>query len=197
MLVSVVICTHNRGESLKRTLDSFLGQENLSNILYELILVDNNSNDHTRELIGAYVAKHVDVMRYFFEKNQGISFARNRGISESKGDVVVFTDDDVVIDKNWLCNILNVFQDPDVDAVQGRIDLGTVYVDKDGIISDQLVRQLFAYVDYGEGILRMPVELDMVGANMAFRKSLFTEHGIFSNLFIFYEDTEFSRRLDY
>ena len=180
--ISVIICTYNRGESLRETLDSFFQQEGLSDISYELIMVDNNSSDHTRELIESYILKYGDVLKYFIEKRQGLSYARNRGIQESKGDVIAFTDDDVLIDKAWLYNLVDMFQKYDADLVGGRVlpiyPPNTPKWVKDNL--DVLSGPIVAY-EYGEEIRRYEGDwsIEPIGANMIFRKELFNKYGLF------------------
>lgn len=69
-------------------------------VSWELIVVDNNSTDETRPTVAGFQA--VLPLRYVFEPLQGLSAARNRAIREFTGDVLLFTDDDVVVDQNWL-----------------------------------------------------------------------------------------------
>ena len=204
MLISIVICTYNRGLSLKRTLDSFFKQEDLSLIQYELLLIDNNSKDHTKELIGEYITQYGNAVKYFLEPNQGVSFAKNKGIEESRGDVIAFTDDDVVIEKGWLINLIGTFKQYKADAVGGRI----IPVYPDGTPEwikenkDILAGPVVAY-DRGESIISYqtikPVT-EPVGANMAFKRELFIKFGSFRTDIgpgtgtIVGEDTEFCTR---
>ena len=67
---------------------------------WEVLVVDNNSTDSTRAVCDGFFGKLP--MRYVFEPDQGLSKARNRAIAESAGDLLVFTDDDVVVDRDWL-----------------------------------------------------------------------------------------------
>ncbi len=107
--ISIIIPTYNRCESLKTTLDSVLAQETNNNFDYEVIVVDNNSTDKTKELLDSYKRSHKERFRYIFEPEQGVSCARNRGIKEAKGEILAFTDDDCVVTNNWLSEIRNEF----------------------------------------------------------------------------------------
>jgi len=86
-LVSVVIPTYNRADTLSRTLDSVLEQTYRH---IELIVVDDGSTDSTAEMI----KKYNDQIQYSYQENAGPSAARNRGIAEARGDLVTFLDSD-------------------------------------------------------------------------------------------------------
>jgi len=100
---SVIICTYNRCESLGLTLESLCRLDTPRGFAWELIVVDNNSNDATKQVCERFAAKLP--VRYFFEARLGKSTALNRGIAESAGDLILFTDDDVNVDKHWLLAI--------------------------------------------------------------------------------------------
>jgi glycosyltransferase involved in cell wall biosynthesis len=98
--LSVVVCTYNRVQLLTDALDSICNQT-LDKSHYEIIVVDNNSADGTRELVGEFCRRFSHV-RYCFESQQGLSYARNRGWREAKGDYVAYTDDDCKLPEQWL-----------------------------------------------------------------------------------------------
>lgn len=99
-MISVVICTFNRAASLRRTLNSFVELRPPVHSDWELLVVDNNSSDHTKEAVSSFEFRLP--LRYVFEAEQGLSAARNRALKEFTGDLLLFTDDDVVVDPNWL-----------------------------------------------------------------------------------------------
>jgi len=98
--LSVILCTYNRAESLRKTLNSFSSVTVDSSIRWELIVVDNNSTDPTPEICEQFKVR--TPLTYCFEPKQGLSCARNRGIEEAQGKLIVFTDDDVDVDPNWM-----------------------------------------------------------------------------------------------
>ena len=98
--VSIVICTYNRADSLKLTLDSLCRMEVGNEFRWEIILIINNSTDHTESVAESF-KPHLPI-KVFFEKKQGLAHARNRGIVESEGGLLVFTDDDVNVSPHWL-----------------------------------------------------------------------------------------------
>ncbi len=100
MNISVILCTYNRAESLGKTLESFTSMRIMEGIEWELIIVDNNSSDHTREICRRF-EKDLPI-RYVLEPKQGKSYALNHGIQVALGDLIAFTDDDVNVDSYWL-----------------------------------------------------------------------------------------------
>lgn len=119
MKISIVICTYNRAESLKDPLESLLKQQKQDSLDYEVIVVDNNSSDETKRVVESYMALFHGRLRYVFEQRQGLSHARNRGIREARGEVIAFTDDDVIVSENWIASIKAFMENSDWDGVIG------------------------------------------------------------------------------
>jgi glucosyl-dolichyl phosphate glucuronosyltransferase len=116
---TVSICTYNRADSLKRTLESFCAAEK-TGVPWELLVVDNNSKDGTHAIVKQFEERLP--LRYIFEGVQGLSAARNRAADEFRGSTLLFTDDDVRIDTCWLRayeRALRMF--PDASYFGGRI----------------------------------------------------------------------------
>jgi glycosyltransferase involved in cell wall biosynthesis len=120
MFVTVAICTFNRAQSLRRTLDSLVGMRVPSDLAWEIVIVNNNSTDHTDDVISEYVG-HLPVRREF-EPRPGKSNALNRAIDVAKGDYIVWTDDDVLVDASWLTAYVEAFRRwPEAAVFGGRI----------------------------------------------------------------------------
>lgn len=98
--ISVVICTHNRAELLSNALRSVC-EQSIGADQYEVIVVDNNSSDQTREVTESFVKAYPNV-RYCLETQVGLSHARNRGWQEAQGEYVAYTDDDCEVPPEWL-----------------------------------------------------------------------------------------------
>ena len=181
--ISVIICTYNRYESLKETLDSLKTLEDCKYFDYEIIIVDNNSNDKTKDVVYSCMPEFFGRLKYVFEQKQGLSYARNKGIEEANGEIIVFTDDDVIVDKKWLTNIVNCFKKYNCDGVGGRII--PLYPEKvPQWIKDYkhlLCGPIVAH-DYGEcdKIYGKEKMNPFVGASMAYKKEIFAECGLFN-----------------
>jgi glycosyltransferase involved in cell wall biosynthesis len=121
-MISIIVCTYNRADYLYDALESIASNDFPRND-YEIILVNNNSTDNTEEKCKLFAANFPEVnFRYFTENKQGLSFARNKGIAESKGDFLVFLDDDVVVKPDYLRNLKsNLDNTPDMMAFGGKI----------------------------------------------------------------------------
>ncbi|HET7574092.1 MAG TPA: glycosyltransferase, partial [Solirubrobacterales bacterium] len=110
--LSVVICTRDRPDSVRITLESILACEYPAD-RYEVIVVDNAAEgDSLVELVDAEFQREVAV-RVVREPEPGLSHARNRGVAESRGEIVVFADDDVLVDRNWLYLLAAAFRTGD------------------------------------------------------------------------------------
>lgn len=117
MKTSVIIVTFNRADDLKEALLSLTRQTRLPD---EVIVVDNNSTDSTKEVAGEF--KGPLNLEYVLETRQGIAYARNTGICRAKNELVVFTDDDCRPAPTWLEEIVKPFYgDPKIGQVGGEI----------------------------------------------------------------------------
>ncbi|MFH1081413.1 MAG: glycosyltransferase [Pseudomonadota bacterium] len=120
-MISVIVCTYNRAQTLRRMLEGFFSQQDLDRLKHELIVVDNNSTDDTPQVAKKFSNK--PGFFYVLESRQGLSFARNRGIAEAAGDFVSFLDDDVIVDSRWLASLQKCLDETHADAVGGKVDL--------------------------------------------------------------------------
>lgn len=120
-MISVVVCTYNRAPTLRRMLESLFAQQERDRLALEVIVVDNNSTDDTRQV--AYSFSKYPGFYYVLEGRQGLSFARNRGLAKATGGFVSFLDDDVIVDPLWLANLHKCLDETNADAVGGKVDL--------------------------------------------------------------------------
>ena len=127
---SIIICTYNRCKLLLATLAS-LQQQTLPHNLFEIIIVDNGSNDGTAEVIEAHVLANQHLaerngtrqIRYIKEAQNGQAYARNTGLHNARGDVVVFLDDDTLAADSFLACLLAAYNETGADVVGGSVDL--------------------------------------------------------------------------
>lgn len=119
MHITVAICTRNRAPSLARTLESFIDVDPPT-CSWELLVVDNGSSDDTGKVISSFTNRLP--VRGVVEPTPGLSNARNRAVTEAQGDYMVWTDDDVLVDRRWLVAYEEAFARwPDAALFGGRI----------------------------------------------------------------------------
>jgi len=176
MKISVIICTYNRSKSLLKTLESFREVLHPKEAAWELILVDNNSKDATQEITRKFMKSSLFSCKYLFENKQGLSYARNTGVAEASGDILSFTDDDVIVDKYWLQNIEREFKNNDVVCIGGKILPIWENPQPEWLKGDLL--QFLALQDLGEEKIKLENPV-IWGANLSIRSSMFQKYGHF------------------
>ena len=173
--LSVVVCTYNRAQLVGRALTHIGESATRAGIDVEIIVVDNNSRDATKEAVARAAATASVPIRYVFEPKQGLSFARNRGLKAASGDVVAFTDDDCLVEPDWIAALWREFQaNPDVAVVGGRVDL---YSSEDRPVSIRRVAERVRYTSADQiyGLI--------MGANLAVRRGVADRIGGFDPAF--------------
>jgi glycosyltransferase involved in cell wall biosynthesis len=118
---TVLICTYNRADLLRETLDSLQKMTPPVNCAADIVIVDNNSTDGTADVVAAFTSGQRFPVTYVRETRQGKSFALNRGLAYSQGDVLALTDDDVLPAEDWLSRIVESFRAGDVVFVFGKV----------------------------------------------------------------------------
>ena len=170
-LLSIVVCTYNRSGWLAGCLSSLESQ--CDNLPVEILVVDNNSSDLTASVVGQF-HEHSPEIKYIFECQQGLSYARNRGFMEAEGEYVAYIDDDARACPGWIMAILNFFKNyPDAAGVGGQHKA----------FSSVPIPKWFPR-EYGTRSLgqetRLLMEKEWIsGTNMVFRKSALVEVGGF------------------
>ncbi|MFA6074527.1 MAG: glycosyltransferase family A protein [Negativicutes bacterium] len=107
MQVSVIIPTYNREKYLLDAIESIINQ-NISPSLYEIIVVDNSADGGARDIVEKKYGA-VENVKYVHEPAPGLHSARHRGVVESIGEILIFVDDDIIADPQWLNSILETF----------------------------------------------------------------------------------------
>jgi len=177
---TVLICTYNRGNLLGETLDAIA--KSRTAFAWEVVVVDNNSTDHTRSVVESRQASYPAPLRYLFEPRQGNSFALNTGIAASHATIIAFTDDDVRVTEEWLQEgCAPMLSNPAIDYTGGPVR--PIWDAPPPAWVDQTRSDLWgtlAMLDYGpapfvfEERKRVPL-----GANMAVRRTLLDRVGNF------------------
>jgi GT2 family glycosyltransferase len=169
-MLSLIVCTYNRASQLARCLRKFAALQ-CPQKDWELLVVDNNSSDHTQEVVLKFAAHAPFQVKYVFEGNQGLSHAWNRGIAEACHSIVAFTDDDCLVDRQWASTILREFSgDASLDVLGGRVERGG----PDGLpIGTRTFSDRIQVLSFEQLFSRM------IGCNMAFSKRVFDTVGEF------------------
>ena len=119
--VSIIIPSYNRAHLVGTTIESFVNQEYPPS-KFEIIIADNNSPDNTREIVDEWRQKSRIAIRYLHEPRQGVHYARNSAAKVARGEILYFTDDDMIADKALLSEIVKVFEaDSKVGSATGRV----------------------------------------------------------------------------
>ena len=177
--LSLVIATYNRAEQLMITLDSVAAQQ-CSCGEWECVVVDNNSQDDTRERVERFTAEHPELnLRYIFEQKQGLSHARNAGIEASVGDIIAFIDDDERIVEEFVEAYITLFDSyPDAMAAGGKI-IADYPTGRPRWMSHYPELPNANPMDFGEEVKPFPKSRIPGGGNMAMRRTVFATIGMF------------------
>jgi glycosyltransferase involved in cell wall biosynthesis len=158
---SVIISTSNRACALEKTLQAFGRISVPTGWDAELIVVDNASKDNTADVVRKAQLKNFNV-RYLYEARAGKSNALNTGLSIAQGEVLLFTDDDVVPAKDWLEKIATPLLQLECEGVMGQIQL-----------ADNLLRP-WMKADHKMALSASNEHTkELVGANMGLHRSVF------------------------
>lgn len=178
--IAAVISTYNRCELLCAALDSLLAQSS-HEVRYEVIVVDNNSNDQTREVVEGYRARGHQNLTYIFEPRQGVSYARNTGIAHARARLIAFVDDDVRVSDKWIATIKRKFDShPEIDCIGGKVLPQFRTPVPRWLTRDQWMP--LGLQDYGDEPLSINAEnpLCLVSANLVVRRTVFDQTGPFA-----------------
>ena len=177
MNATVVVVTYNRASILTHCVEKLLKQ---SADYYEIIVIDDGSTDFTRDIMGKIADKR---FRYFRnEEKKGQPYARNRGIKNSKGDIIIFVDSDVLVGENFVRDHINLQKKREKLIVQG------------------MVRHIHKIDDYGKANWKIDglCLAGLITQNVSVKKKHLVEVGGFDESFgntMGYMDVEIGRRL--
>ncbi len=179
-LTSIIVCSYNRADILGDTLGLLLDLTPLEGCDFEVLLVNNNSTDATAELAETMKREHSghERLRIFFQPEQGLSHARNMGIREARGDLIVFVDDDIIVRDPWLELYQRAFQEhPDAFSFAGKV-MPRFLAPRPTWLANDLLGVL-AVVDHGGFPRQLDSEHLPMGANMGFTRQCFERYGLF------------------
>ena len=199
--ITVILCTCNRWRSLAKALDSVAASVVPNSIQWEVLVVDNNSRDRTRDVAEDFCRRYPDRFRYLFEPQPGKSYALNAGIREARGDVLAFTDDDVTVEPTWLQRLTAALGNGEWVGSGGRV-LPERTFSPPGWLPRKERYGLGPLAMFDLGLDAGPLAEPPFGNNMAFQKKMFNKYGCFRTELgpqpgseIRSEDTELGGRL--
>ena len=116
MEFTVIVCTYRRAANLPVCLGQLARQRGVESRQWEVLVVDNNSPDDTRQVVERLAAELPIQVRYAFEPEQGLNHARNHGVRASQSTYFCFVDDDILVSEDWLAALFKAFERNDADA---------------------------------------------------------------------------------
>lgn len=192
-LVTMVVCTFNRAAMLRDALSSLVAQQ--TEFEYEVVVVDNGSSDDTREVVDAVMNETTATVRYFREDQRGVSWARNRGITEARGEWIAFCDDDQIADADWLQTLMDFASEKGIAWAGGQVRL---LLDDDELLSLPVECRGLLGETWGQAEPRRYAGKMTPGTgNLLVQKQVFARVGVFDvSLIEGGEDTDLFRRID-
>ena len=178
MELSIVICTYNRSSFLREGLDAII-QQRLAflDVPIELIILDNNSSDDTSSVVEEFQNEFSSIsLVYYLEKQQGLSYSRNRAIQIAKGKFIAFLDDDAIVNKNWLTSLLHGINNIDAHVFGGPIYPRFEVPCPAWIDSTYFIRKFKKKNGYLYGLSEIE---GFAGGNVCFKKDVFDQIGYF------------------
>jgi GT2 family glycosyltransferase len=173
--VTVAIPTYNRADFLRQTLAGIMAQQ-FPRDHFEVLVIDNNSTDHTRAVVAEF-ASATPAPRYLLEPQQGLDYARNRAIAEARGEIVVYGDDDILVQPDWLAQLtVPLLADAGTRRI-GAIGGEVIPVFPDGLPA--WVREWHAPLAFRPDTGPLDPKHSPMGANLAFPKWVFAQLGNF------------------
>lgn len=187
--VSVIVPVKNGAQKIAGLLDSLM-QVDYDREMLEIVVVDGNSSDNTREIVLRY-----PTVKLLTEERPGLNAARNTGIKNSAGEVIAFTDSDCIVSKNWVRKIVEDFGEKEVGCVGGNAlrfydDLISRYCDESLMPVMRIFTEKKALNE-----VKPPVRYP-AGCNMAIRRSILAEAGEFDeNIEYGFDEDELVERI--
>lgn len=173
--VTVAIPTYNRADFLRQTLAGLTTQQ-FPRDHFEILVIDNNSRDHTAAVVAEFAAAH-PAPRHVTETKQGLDHARNRAIAEARGEIIVFGDDDILVRPDWLAQMaVPLLADAGTRRI-GAVGGEVIPVFPDGL--PEWVREWHAPLAFRADTGPLEPRHSPMGANLAFPKWVFDQLGLF------------------
>ncbi len=192
--ISIVISTYNRAAVLEPALRAVLADQRTGDATYEVIVVDNNSADRTRDVLRAFAREYAH-LRWLFEPRQGVSHGRNAGILAAAAPIIAFTDDDIRAAPDWVATIKTLFDEhPGIECLGGAVL--PIWSCAPPRWLDRRHWGPLSVTDYGPRSFEINAARPrcLLTSNMAVRAPVFARIGMFSPRFPRGQDHEFQVR---
>ncbi|MDR0232196.1 MAG: glycosyltransferase [Dysgonamonadaceae bacterium] len=177
---SVIFCTYNREKYIYKAMES-IALQNYPRDKYEIVLINNNSTDSTEELCNIFKEKYPDIsFTYCVESQQGLSYARNRGIRESRGELLVYVDDDATVFPDYLKAYDDFFEKYPAEWVAGGPIIPHYETEPPQWLSYYTEVLLTAYLYKGEKTIPFKHGQFPGGGNACYRAEVFEKFGLFN-----------------
>lgn len=178
--LSLIIATYNRAQSLLRTLRSVVSQSAAPE-LWECIVVNNNSTDNTAEVFACFAAENQDFdLKMVTETKQGLSNARNCGITASVGEYVAIVDDDETLESSYIESYIEFFDSFPTAMAAGGAVRAEYESHRPRWMSHYTERMIANPIDLDVVVTLFPSSRVPAGGNMAFRREIFDRVGLFN-----------------
>lgn len=171
---SVIIPTINRSDMLRQAIEALCQQQN-PGCFYEIIAIDNGSTDDTQNMVEAFARESPVSVRYLFEPRRGSHYARNTGFKAARGEILGLIDDDVIVDTNWVKNIVRVYDNPDISCAGGKLTIRwfngppAAWVERfNGVLGE---------IDYGDKLRELSRPHTVYAGNFSIRKDVLLKVG--------------------
>jgi len=183
MKLEVIIPTYNRAEMLRRTLTSMIAADKSSEMAVRVVVVDNNSKDHTRKVVEEIQAGNKLDLHYIFEPRQGRTKALNTGIKNADADLLGTIDDDEEVARNWFTEVEKIFTErwDSVDFISGCC-LPNFETSQPAWLPPTGYNAVIGKIDCGEDELIFGQDFNGIlsGGNSVIKLSVFCEIGLYN-----------------
>jgi len=190
--IALLICTYNRDKYLPEALQS-IKQQTLNKNLFEAVIIDNNSTDNTAAIASKFITDNPSLnTKYFFEKNKGLSFARNRGLQEADAEILCYVDDDAILSPDYLTQMFDFFQKNSAAVGAGGRVIPKYENNQEPEWMSKYLSGFIGKVEHGDLIKKFSNNMKYpAGCNMTYTKQALTEAGGFNNDLTFRSDDKY------
>ncbi len=190
--IALVICTYNRDKYLPEALESIKNQT-FDKGKFQLLIIDNNSTDKTANISKDFISKNPSLnIKYCFEQQKGLSFARNRGVTEAEAPIISYVDDDVILSPSFLQGMVDFFDEyKDAVGAGGKV-IPKYESGKEPEWMNKYLNGFVGKVDYGTEVMQYSNKMKYpAGCNMTYRKDILLKAGGFNNELTFRSDDKY------